>query len=295
MISKVTAKGVLLMLAAQLIFVAAWGAIKFLGDRLPLFELVFFRGFFSLIILIPLTHFKHRSFRGRDLSTLFLRAFFGLVAMVMSFYAMIHMEMGNTVTLFNTLPIFVALLAPALLGEAFGRLQFALIIVAFVGITVVLKPDENILQGVSIYALLAGLMAALSMICIRKLRATDSIFIITLYFTIFTTVVSAPLAFMNFVRPTAVEWGWLVFIGVAITFAQLFMTKAYRLGDASTIAPFSYASVIGAYAAGLLFFSEIPDIWSIIGAAIIVAGGIGIMIAAPKAQRVPGSTPGARV
>jgi len=199
------------------------------------------------------------------------------------------------VTLFNTLPIFVALLAPALLGEAFGRLQFALIIVAFVGITVVLKPDENILQGVSIYALLAGLMAALSMICIRKLRATDSIFIITLYFTIFTTVVSAPLAFMNFVRPTAVEWGWLVFIGVAITFAQLFMTKAYRLGDASTIAPFSYASVIGAYAAGLLFFSEIPDIWSIIGAAIIVAGGIGIMIAAPKAQRVPGSTPGARV
>lgn len=279
------------MLTAQFIFVAAWTVVKYVGNRLPLFEIIFFRGLFSLVILIPLTHFRLHTFRGSDISTLFLRALFGFIALALSFYAMIHMEIGNTVTLFNTLPIFVALFAPSLLGEPFGKLQFALTIVSFAGITMILKPDEGMLSNISIYALSAGFFAALAMICIRKLRMTDSTLIITLYFTVFITIASSPMAIASFIMPTPGEWGCLVAVGTSITFGQLFMTKAYRFGRASTIAPFSYFSVILSYISGLIFFTEIPDWLSLMGAFIIVASGIGIMLTAPEKRCVPGSTP----
>ena len=100
---------------------------------------------------------------------------------------------------------------------------------------------------------------------------------------------------MNFVWPSSAEWGWIIFVGVTITFAQLFMAKAYSYGRASTIAPLGYLTVIGSYITGVIIFSEIPDILSIVGAAIIVLSGVGVMIFAPAKQRIPGSTPGARV
>lgn len=282
------------MLAAEICFVAAWTAIKKMGQRLPLFEIIFFRAFFSLLILLPLTRWRLHTFRGRDLCTLFLRAITGYAAMILAFYAIINIEIGDAVALFNTLPIFVALMSPALLGEPFRKLQLAFIAVAFAGVIIVLKPSSDIFAGASLYALIAGFLAALAMICIRKLGATDSPLIITLYFTAFSAIASLPVAASDFILPTVAEWAWLAFVGLAVTFGQLFMTKAYKFGTAATISPFGYASVIGSYIAGLFFFSEIPDHQSIVGAFVIIASGIGIMLAAPPRQCVPGSTPGAR-
>jgi len=205
--------------------------------------------------------------------------------MVMAFYAMINMEIGNAATLFNTLPIFVALLAPAILGEAFSSKKLALVIIAFVGIGIILKPDPDMLNGASVYALMAGLLGAMAMLFLRKLAATDSPLIITLYYTIFITVGSAPMAAAKFTYPTTIEWIYLIIMGICVTFAQLFMARSYQYGHASTIAPFGYASVIGSYIVGLSIFGEIPDVWSIVGAAMIIASGIGIMLSEPKTPR----------
>jgi drug/metabolite transporter (DMT)-like permease len=278
---RVLMAGIFWMVLAQLLFVAAWTAIKMLGSRLPLFEIVFFRAFISLLALLLIAIMREKSIKGRNYAALFLRAIFGFIAMTLAFYAMIEMEMGNASTLFNTLPIFVALLAPPILGEAFSTRKLVIVFVAFAGIALILKPDAGIVQGASLFALLAGFLGALAMLSVRKLAATDSPLIITLYFTAFTAAASAPMAAMDFVPPTLPEWGWLVFIGVFLTFAQLALTSAFTFGHASTIAPFSYVSVIGAYAAGLLFFGEVPDALSIAGAAIIIGSGIAIMLSAP--------------
>ena len=282
------------MIIAQSIFVLVWTAIRYVGERLPVFEITFFRAAISLIILLPITHLKHGSLKGKSWPALVLRAVAGFVAMALSFYAMINMEFGNAVTLFNTLPIFVALLAPSLLGEPFRKIQFILVIIAFVGIITILKPGEGLLDPISLCALLAAFLAALAMICIRKLRKSDSIFIITLYFTAFTTIASIPLAIMDFVWPTPAEWFWLIFIGTFVTLAQLLLAHSYHLGRASIIAPFSYVSVLGSFAMGVFFFQEMPNIWTIIGAITVVVAGIAIMIVSSPPQKVPGSTPGVR-
>jgi len=292
-LSKIT-KGILCMVVAQSIFVLAWTVIRYVGKTLPVFEITFFRAAISLAILLPLTHIKHGSLKGKSWATLTLRSVTGFIAMVLSFYAMINMEFGNAVTLFNTLPIFVALLAPSLLGEPFRRNQFILVIIAFVGIITMLRPDKGIFDIASLCALLAAFLAAIAMTSIRKLRKTDSIFIITLYFTAFTTIMSAPFAFMNFVWPTSIQWLCLIYIGVSVTFAQLLLAHAYHLGKASIIAPFSYVSVLGSFTIGILFWGELPDLTTTIGAIVVVVAGIAVMLVSAPTQKVPGSTPGVR-
>ena len=277
--------GIIWMVIAQILFAISWAAIKSIGDRLPLFELVFFRGFISLLILIPFTIWKEKTIRGKNYPALFLRSLFGFLAMALAFYAMVKMDIGNASVLFNTLPIFVALLAPPILGEAFSYRKLILVLVAFVGIGFILKPDQNILAGASTYALIAGFLGALSMLCVRKMATSDSAIIITLYFTAFTAACSAPFALTESLHPTMTEWGWLLLIGVALTAAQVFMAHAYKFGHASTIAPFSYVSVISAYLLGVWMFGELPDIWSALGAAIIILSGIGIMLTKPTTAR----------
>ncbi len=281
-----TLVGILWLSLAEILFVACWTAIKFLGSRLPLFEIVFFRAIISVVVLLPLVWWHMRSFRGSNLRRLFLRSLFGWIAMCLSFYGMIHLRMGNAATLINTMPVFVALLSPAMLGEPLARKQFVFILLAFAGVGFILKPDATILNAPAILTLASGLLTALAMIQIRQLHATDTTMTITFYFTAISAILTAPLAVRGFLMPTISEAGWLIFIGVVISFAQLFMTRAYRYAGAATIAPFTYVAVIGAFVAGLIFFEEIPDGWSLIGAAIIAGGGIGVMLTAPHPEKV---------
>jgi drug/metabolite transporter (DMT)-like permease len=277
--------GVLWMVVAQVLFATSWAAIKFLGTRIPLFELVFFRGAISFIIVIPIVLWKEETLRGNNYSALFLRSLFGSAAMIMAFYAMIHVDIGNASVLFNTLPIWVALLATPILGEAFSLRKLILITLGFGGIALILKPEAETLRIASFIAIAAGFLGALAMLFVRKMATSDSALIITLYFTGFTSLVSAPFAVTNYVPPTATEWIWLLVIGVSLTGAQVFMAHAYKFGHASTIAPFSYVSVICAYIFGIWFFGELPDILSAIGAAIIIFSGIGIMLTKPTTAR----------
>lgn len=276
-----TTKGILWMITAQISFVAVWAAVKLVGGRLPLFEVILFRSLLSLIILAPLTYLHEGTLRGSSWQNLFLRGFFGFLAMIFLFYSMIHMNMGNASTLYNTMPIFVAILAPALLGERFNKKRFIFILLSFVGVGMILKPDQNVLNGASVYALLAGLCMAIAMIHIRKLHKTESTLIITLYFTLFCTLGSLPVAVQDFLWPNADEWMWLAFIGIVVTFGQISLTRAFRYGSASTISPLTYVSVMGSYVAGITFFSEVPDMWSAVGACVVIASGVGIMLIAP--------------
>lgn len=280
------ARGIFFLVISELIFVVAWCAIKVVGVRIPLFEVTFFRSAVPLLFLFPLTRWKHGSLRGKKTGILLLRGLFGCIAMFLSFYAMIHMQIGNASTLINTTPIFVAIFAPWLLGEPFKKSQFALVIVSFAGIALMLKPDTGIFTTASLYALLAAVSSAFAMVCVRRLASTDSILVVTLYFTAFSALASTPLALSNFVQPSPRELGLLISIGILATIAQLFLVKAYRYGHAATISPFSYSSVIGSYIAGIFIFSEVPNLYSIAGAGIIIACGVGIMLAAPKPEDI---------
>ena len=282
---KPVTKGIIWMSLSQLLFVVAWASIKLVGERIPLFEITFFRSAISVVVLVPLVGIRLGSFRGKALKNLLLRAAFGTAAMLMSFYAMIHMDLGNSSTLFNTMPIFVALLAPAMIGEPFDRRQLLLILGGFAGIALLLGADSGIFETLGLMAATAGLLSAIAMIFVRKLSRTDSALVITLFFTAFAALVSLPFAAYEYVAPAPFEWGLILLIGLTATIGQIFLVHAYKFGHAATIAPFAYVSVVGSYAAGIVVFGAIPDVQSVAGALVVVACGVGIMLFAPAARQ----------
>lgn len=292
--SKNAIRGITVMVIAQVIFTMAWVGLKYLGANLPLFEIIFFRAAFSMVVLIPLIHLSKSTYLAKNWLTLFLRSLFGTAALALFLHAMIDAGMGNAASLFNTMPIFVALMAPVLLGEKFIKLQFIFILIAFAGVALIVRPNSDILGSSAIFALIAGVFAAMAMICLRKLGATDDPLIVTFYFTAFIAVVSLPVMIWKFVMPSPHEWLILAISGTSLGFAQLLMTYAYKLGRASSVAPFTYLFVVGSYFSGIVVFDEMPDMLSIIGALVIIIAGVAIMLASPRDQRCPGSTPGMR-
>jgi drug/metabolite transporter (DMT)-like permease len=191
---------------------------------------------------------------------------------------MIKMNLGNASILLNTFPLFVALLAPVLIGERFRRINFIFVIIAFVGVGLIMKPTHHIFHNVSLLGLLSGIFAAFSVISVRRLTLTDSPSVITFYFTLLTTICAIPFAVSEFVMPTNIEWLLLVGIGTAVTVGQLLMAKAYSHAKAATVSPFAYISVIGAYMFGIIIWNDVPDILSIVGGVLIIGCGIAITI-----------------
>ena len=275
------------MIAAELIFACGWAMIKLAGSKLPVFEVVFFRASLSLIILTGIMLWRGSSFKGRNHRLLFLRGLFGFGGIATSFVAMIKMNLGNASILLNTFPLFVALLAPVLIGERFRRINFIFVIVAFVGIGLIMKPTHHIFHNVALLGLLSGIFAALSVLCVRRLTLTDSSSVITFYFTMFTTICAIPFAVSEFIMPTKIEWLLLVGIGTAVTVGQLLMTRAYSHAKAATISPFAYISVLGAYMFGIIIWNDVPDLLSVIGGVLIVATGIAITISEGRVEPQP--------
>ena len=272
------------MIAAELIFACGWAMIKLAGSRLPVFEVVFFRASLSLLLLFAIMLWRGSSFRGRNHKLLFLRGLLGFLGIATSFTAMIKMNLGNASILLNTFPLFVALAAPILIGEKFRRINFIFVIIAFAGIGLIMKPTHHIFHDVALLGLMSGIFAALSVICVRRLTLTDSSSVITFYFTLITTLATIPFVAGEFVWPTKIEWLLLFGIGTAVTIGQLLMTKAYSYAHAATVSPFAYSSVILAYIFGIILWNDIPDIFSIIGGALIVATGIAITISEGRAE-----------
>ncbi len=293
-VQKGIASGIIHMIIAQFLFVSAWATIKSIDATFPLFEITFFRGIIAVLLLAPVMKIKYRGFSGKNTKVLFMRALFGFGGLTASFYAMRHMALGNSTTLFNTLPIFVSILAPFLLNERLNKLQLIFVIMAFIGVLFVIQPDQSMFSPIALISLSSGLLAATAMICVRKLKDTDPPIRITFYFTAFVCLASIPLMWPVFTIPTGMQLIKLIYIGISTTFGQVLMANAYRFGNAAIIAPFSYAAVIGSYVVGILLFSEIPNTYSIIGAVIVVLSGIFIMLSTKKLQRIPGSTPGMR-
>jgi drug/metabolite transporter (DMT)-like permease len=270
--------GIILMIIAESLFALAWAAIKTLGGRMPLFEVIFFRATLSLILLTGIMLWRKSSFKGKNYKLLLLRGLLGFGGIVCSFYAMTKMMLGNASILLNTFPLFVALLAPLLIGERFKPINFLFVILAFAGIILIIKPTQHIIHNVAMIGLMSGIFAALSVISVRKLTHTDSSSVITFYFTAFVSAASLPFVAKDFIFPTRIDWLLIVGMALAVTMGQLLMTKAYSYAHAATISPFAYISVLLSYILGVIIWNDVPDLVSLTGGVLIVVSGVAITV-----------------
>ncbi len=260
---------------ACLMFALMGVAVRYSSATLPNEMLVFLRNVFGLLFLSPwLYRYGFKNLATKRLTAHTLRSLSGLSAMYCFFYAIAHLQLAEAVLLNFSSPLFIAIIALIWLGEKASAALIIAIIIGFIGVCFVLKPGMGLFTDAAWIGLISAVFAALAMVTIRRLSTTEPIIRIVFYFSMTATVISGiPLV-----------WAWqipdwqpllaMAFAGCAATIGQLLLTYSYSLAPAARVSPYSYSTVIFAAIFGWIFWSETPDIYTLVGALLIISAGV---------------------
>jgi len=269
------ARGSVWLLAAGLFATVMITGIKFVGQRLPVLEILFFRQMFVFILLTPILA---REFPNTFLSNRWklhiLRCLVSIIAMTTGFTAVVHLPLAEATAISFSRALFATLLAIIVLKEVVGVRRWGATVVGFLGVVIIVRPSP---EGVNEFALLAILSAALvacNLIMTKRLSETESPTTIMAYHAGVLTVAYAIPTCWLWVEPTWLEMGFIVAIAMLMSIVQYCMINGYKQAEASAAQPLEYVRLIYAAAIGFLVFGEIPTIWTWSGAALIIASSL---------------------
>lgn len=277
--SSTAAQGIANILIAVALFAVMDAIVKWLSVHYPIAQLVFFRSFLAFV---PLSILIVRDGGWHSLRTSrpgghMLRSLIGLASMTLFFWAFAVLPLADAVAISFSGPLFLTLLSIPLLGERVGPRRWLAVLAGFAGVLLIVRPGSGLFGLTALIPVGAALGFALAMICVRRLSITESNTAIVFYFTLTCTAVSGLALPFEWVKPAPEHWLPLIAIGLIGGTAQLFMTQAFRLAPASTVAPFEYTAIVFALLFGVLIWNEIPDAWMLIGTAVVIASGLYIL------------------
>ncbi len=283
-------KGIAFKLCAVILFIAMASLIKATADHVPPGEAVFFRSFFAIPVILAWL-----ALRG-DLSTglqvrspmgHFWRGLVGTCAMGLGFAGLGLLPLPEVTALGYTAPLLVVVFAAMFLDEKVGLFRIGAVALGLVGVLIVLAPRLTTLSGPTVQTteavgavvvLLGATCAALAQIYIRKMVRTEQTSAIVFYFSLTSTTLSLLTIPFGWVLPEGRELVMLILAGLLGGTGQIFLTSSYRFADASVIAPFDYASMLFALVIGYAVFDEVPTRPMLLGAALVIAAGIIIIL-----------------
>ena len=242
--------------------------------NIPVFELVFFRSFISLLISFTSLKSKNTPIFGVDKKILLIRGFIGVTALTLFFITLQNIPLASAVTIQYLSPIFTALFAVWILKERMKKIQWVFFSLAFLGVFI-LKGFDTSGQLSYFYISIGLISACLSGIaynCIRLLRKTEHPLVVVFYFPLVATPIMAVLSFFNWVQPQGIDWFYLLLLGILTQVAQIYMTKGIQSDSAGNIMTFKYIGVLFALIYGYLFFGETYSFLSILGIFILILG-----------------------
>lgn len=277
--------GVTLMVLASAAFSAMSACVKALGPAFPFAEAVLVRALLGLPLLLLLARAQRVPLRMHRPALLLLRALLGFVGISSLFFALQRAPLA-IVTLLNRLqPLFVAMLAPWLLGERTTRGTALVLLVSLAGTALVLRPASAHFDLPALVALVGAVFSALAHLAVRRLSASDHPLLIVIAFSLVEILGGTAFSLGRFVVPSLPQWGLLIGTGLAGTAGQLLMTHAYVHDEAPRVAAASYSSVVWALAIGYLVWRELPDPLALLGGGLIVAAGLTLVLQGRPARR----------
>lgn len=266
-------------LASALLLACMFALIKSLGSRYPIGEIVFARSGFALLPIVLVLHTRRRwsALRtSRPLAHL-RRSVAGVASLFLSFGAVSLLPLSTATALTYSAPLFITLLSIVLLGEQVSPGRWVAVLIGFVGMLMVIQPDlEAGMPLGKVLGVLAAVATAVALVAIRQMAASESALAIAFYFTLFGTVVGAATLPLQIVVPDAADALRLVSVGVLGGTAQLLLTMAYRLAPASVLAPYEYATLVGAILVGFIVWGEMPGPVEWLGIGVIVGANVGM-------------------
>ncbi|WP_417222614.1 DMT family transporter [Amphritea sp.] len=280
--------GAVLILLSEMFLVLSGMVIKQLSGDLPTEMIVFFRNFLGLALFMPWLMRKGTGvLRTSTLRFHFMRAAVGVTAMTCLFYTWGHLPLAQAALLKQTAPFFMPLIAFWWLGERITLRVKLAILVGFVGVALILNPQEAAVNLGIIIALLGACLGALAKVTVRRMRETESPQLIVFYFAFFSAILSAVPAWLTGAGLTFVQFCWLIVLAATSTIAQLLLSKAYGMAPAGQLAPFTYGSVAMAAVLGWWVWGEILGWHTLFGILLVSCAGMVAMLGKRKVVTDP--------
>lgn len=268
---------------SALLFSVMGICIRYASHTVDNYTIVFFRNVVGLILFLPFILKQGTSFvKTEKLWMHTWRSIVGLAAMYGFFYAIAHLKLSNAMVFTYSSPIFIPLIAWLFLKEKVTTAMLFAAGLGFIGVFCVAKPDQGLLNWISIVGISSSLLASMAFVTVRALTQTEPPERIVFYFCFIGSLLSVIPMFWVW-RPYHLhELFFLIAAGALANVSQIFMSHAYRLAPAGQIAPVNYVAIIFAGIWGYLLWNEIPDISSIIGFGIIL---LAIVLCSPLTRR----------
>ena len=284
-------RGALWMIAASLGFTVNSALVKTLtAGGLDVFQIAFARALFSFALVVPfLLRAGPGALRTRHPGLHGIRAFAGAAAMVCGFYAIGRLNLADFTALTFTQPLFVTVLAVILLGEVVRWRRWLATAVGFCGVLIMVRPGASAFDPAAAVALLSVLGIAIAVCMVKRLPEGESHATMLAYFCLVSLAITVVPAVIFWTPPDGQQWLLLAGVGGLGIASQAMIIRAYRSGEASFVAPFDYLKLILAGLIGFLVFGEVPGLWTLLGAAVIV--GAALYIAHREATRAAVKAP----
>jgi len=270
--------GISITVVGGLCFAIQDAGIKWLSAEIAVLQILFLRSLFGLVFLGASTRISAEtiSLKLNRPWLLAARSGINILSWVLFFTSLKYLQLATAVALFFSFPLFLAIISVPLLGETVGIRRISAIVVGFAGVLLITNPAA----GLSMPALMMlgaafgwAIVASLTRILGENENTTTLLFYTLLGFAVL-------LAIPQYWLWQSIELhAYLMIVGIAFfgVIAQFAVTKAYAIASPSLIAPFEYTALIWSAILGYLVWNDIPDLYAIVGAFLIIASGIYII------------------
>ena len=274
--------GIVLCVLSTIGFTVMGAMVRYVGDRIPVGELVFAR---NIVVLVPLVAFL--ALRGNLRSTIrtenfrghFTRGFVNIISIFCHYAGLVRIPLAEATAIGFATPLFTVALAAIFLGEVVRLWRWSAVFVGFIGVLVMLSPHLEASHGSqaalgAILVLASAFLIAVVMIHVRHLSKTETTPRLVLYYSFFAAVASLATLYWGWVVPSWSDLLALLCIGACGGLGQTLITESLRYAPASVVAPFGYASMLWSVLIGYFWLGELPVAIVFFGAAIVIGSGL---------------------
>lgn len=251
-------------------------AARIVGKTLHVFQIMEIRSVLGIALFAPMVAAAGglRAMRTERLPLHVGRNAVHYSAQFLWFFAITLIPIAEVVAIEFTAPVWVALLAVLFLGEKMTAARVAAIVCGLVGVAIVVRPALDRVEVGQVVALVAAVGFAGSIILVKSLTRTDSVVAIIFWMLVVQTAFGVVPAFLTWRAVPLSAWPWLVVIAVCGTYSHFCMAHALRHADATTVVPLDFLRVPLSATFAWLVFAERFDVFTIVGAAVILGGNL---------------------
>jgi drug/metabolite transporter (DMT)-like permease len=269
-------KGIALVLLSTVFLGTSDVTAKYLSSSLPSIEITWLRFAVFALIMVPamLPRSPLFALRTERLGLQLLRGAALLGSSLLFISGLRYLPIAEASATGFVSPLFVTALSIIFLSERVGVRRWIATAVGLMGVLIILRPGTSAFHIAAFFPIVSAFCWALTLVMTRVMSGREPAITIMTYSALAGVAILTALVPFAWVTPTPHDIMFGILIGVASTLGQWIVVLAFRYADASVLAPFSYTQLLVVSILGFLVFGELPDVWTVIGAAVIVASGL---------------------